>query len=1217
MPTGRDRGKKTAFSIVEAMIAISILAAVLLIAVAFLSDSRRVTNMAQEKAFAIQKAISLVEEVRMQSQSAGDAADLDVLNDGDSFNQILSLQNTPSADVEPSGNLGDIKSPTGWHYSRRIEVVPPSFGDANMRDLRLVRALVYRNERDGSHPLLADVAIVLRTPGKAFPTSQAYDVYLLAIENIPGWWVYMNYLRPLMDSTMTDLQARNPGLVFKAHWITKSGYGRNPVYTPYINEAQDSTADVNWVYYYPGTMPAGQDATEYYVPGEIKARMNVDDTLIRCDYNRDTQAKEFNPLPYNLADEWNHGMRFIDEVRYFNRRVAWNTKYANASLDQADAPTWHMLLERMCSRPADYENAILINLHGELLPMPAVRNYSDAAKEPETLPFIRAVTHPQQLCAPANQPVKLRVYAYRSNAGAATAERLNDVTVVIKNVNLTGNVNGGASSTLNVSCIEGGLAGVDYSLVANPPQGAGATMWFQAAAILDRRTNTTDTVLYLHNTPVLCPQIVGGATGKGLGNSWRLYGLDYIPSSVETAGDFSRNLTTAGNFPKNTARWIIEIPAAMRANAQVQTELATPHDGVTEVTNRLTLETSIGAVNPGTGNSDPLPGTRWYEEPDAPYLNGTKTLPAASDSFQPENFSRTYIWWTDQPASFVPWTERSQFIGDPRHSPYSDLKDGSTYTTFRNHYNWYFDNFNNAANGNQSASWPGYNLTDIQNATTAADGWSNMRYRWDVPRYLELLRTALQGTDSLWTTLTGFSYFYMGIGNEIGYDAANGSTFSVGVPVSRKPYNGSSGARTEQMMVTGSDPADASTIGIGTKYIIRGTSASMDWWGMPWIGELYPDRDPGGAAATNSWTKWKTSGNLPTGNSSSTFLRMRPDLISTRLPATFPLGTSFENFQASPPAYSMRRMAEVGCNSFFLAGPSRSSTFYHEYNDSNGTLQPAGVEIANRFAFPLPTQARINRPFRADWAGHSWTSNQEFTATADYPHSTAKIVRVFYDHPWSSPNGMGAALLAFNNPAGTHSLFAAVNGISMTIESGSAFISRWSLLTLIEGFLTAGEPATAALPATRIIQLPRVEIKSPTIRTELGNPTTVPFRWSTTWLAWNGEPYTQYYPSNFTEDMSNIRYVLMYSKDNGQTWYYMESSSATEPVQATPGVRPPLSSPYLVQDLNASADETFQWSVEPAEDFPEGVYLMRVEAYRLNRILHYSYHMERAFIQRS
>ena len=40
-------------------------------------------------------------------------------------------------------------------------------------------------------------------------------------------------------------------------------------------------------------------------------------------------------------------------------------------------------------------------------------------------------------------------------------------------------------------------------------------------------------------------------------------------------------------------------------------------------------------------------------------------------------------------------------------------------------------------------------------------------------------------------------YFYMGIGNEIGYDSANG--FSKGIPVSRKPFYGSSGRRTEQI----------------------------------------------------------------------------------------------------------------------------------------------------------------------------------------------------------------------------------------------------------------------------------------------------------------------------------------------------------------------------------------------------------------------------------
>ena len=42
-----------------------------------------------------------------------------------------------------------------------------------------------------------------------------------------------------------------------------------------------------------------------------------------------------------------------------------------------------MLIEEMQSKPQSFLNALIINLHGELLPLPPIRNYSDAAKDLE------------------------------------------------------------------------------------------------------------------------------------------------------------------------------------------------------------------------------------------------------------------------------------------------------------------------------------------------------------------------------------------------------------------------------------------------------------------------------------------------------------------------------------------------------------------------------------------------------------------------------------------------------------------------------------------------------------------------------------------------------------------------------------------------------------------------------------------------------------------
>ena len=49
----------------------------------------------------------------------------------------------------------------------------------------------------------------------------------------------------------------------------------------------------------------------------------------------------------------------------------------------SEEPTLQLLLEDMNSDPDKYRHALIMNLHGELIPMPSIRNYSDPAKDPQ------------------------------------------------------------------------------------------------------------------------------------------------------------------------------------------------------------------------------------------------------------------------------------------------------------------------------------------------------------------------------------------------------------------------------------------------------------------------------------------------------------------------------------------------------------------------------------------------------------------------------------------------------------------------------------------------------------------------------------------------------------------------------------------------------------------------------------------------------------------
>ena len=77
----------------------------------------------------------------------------------------------------------------------------------------------------------------------------------------------------------------------------------------------------------------------------------------------------------------------------------------------------------------------------------------------------------------------------------------------------------------------------------------------------------------------------------------------------------------------------------------------------------------------------------------------------------------------------------------------------------------------------------------------------------------------------------------------------------------------------------------------------------------------------------------------------------------------------------------------------------------------------------------------------------------------------------------------------------------------------------------------------------------------------------------------------------------------MYSDDNGLTWKWCDT--------AIPGT------PSLGRRTAAAmiAANSYDWQT-PSGTFPAGNYLIRVEAYRQNYALHYSFHQFRAYIRR-
>lgn len=1160
------------------------------------------TKTQKDRVFAFTKAQAILAEIQayVDRGAISAAIDLDALDDGVVNKPSLTIAEDPSTGslVTPEHPLsGNYQNNANWIWSRRITVRP--FQGLNNRNVRYVTVRIYKRDQNGVDRSVASLSSVVNSVGSAFPTTQVFDVYLLAVENIPGWWVFMEAIIPFVESAITDIESRNPGLKMRTHWITKASFGRNEMYRPYVNDTTDSVQPVDDVYFYPGRMPAGNSSTYYYVPDLMKARLNFDGT------ERGGYDDPLNPYPYALADFYNHAMRYPRERELHDLRVAAvEAKETEIALAQAASlptpaslydmdkePTLRLFLEDLNTDPDKYRNALVINLHGELLPMPSLRNYSDPAKCPDLFPTdpVRVVTHPEELRTLRDpggagiDDVQLRVYAYMNDPlydpkAVGSIDMLPDTSPIalqVMGVDLTDSSNpGGLITGAYVLDMQGGIMvdGTDdaYKGFNKSIDAPGLTNepYYNVSFVDPGVGQDAYTLFLLYNTPLTC-QVDSGATG-GLDNTTRarLYGLEYIPSCTEDELDFSRDLADSNTGePRNTARWKITVPSECFTNARFVDRDKSPgdvgyyYDPGQDVV--LTVRTRIWDPGLSTLPTAMIPTPRALE---------TGVMWPDADRLQPENLSETYTWWADSPDD-VPVTERSQFQGDPRHNPYKDLwSDTGTNTftpEFEHGYNWFHDSLANNSEAGYD-DYPGIDDARLRNR------WQGMM-RQDVPRFFKLLRDGLINANAVYTTLTGFSYYYMGHGNEIGYDSANGYPSSIPVNIGPWSTAGNTG-QTNISNITG-----------WRNYVMNGDWPNY-WWGMNWLGELFPD------SAYSQWSD-TTGGTLPprgnlqaAGWAVDRFFRFQDAWIYQNS-NNLSYGTMMHDAE--------QRTATKGSTSFFNIdnGPGR---FEHLFSGGNGNLVGAGLDIGSNYNYPIPSQAPINRP----WLVTSTTSAPDEAGYAPYStdRCTANIIKTYYDHPTSGETGAG--LVELVNSGNTDAAYIVVNGISNAVASGSSFIAKWSLLTMVQSFLEVGDTSLAH----RIKMPPRAEIQSPTEITELTNPTSIPVQWDVFWVRWDGQAYTSSTISGFSESESELEYVVMYSNDNGVTWYYCQDDTL-----ATAGTKP-TDPTYLVADSGGGA-ETYTWTT-PSATFPEGSYLLRVETYRTNQALHYSQHQVKVFIAR-
>ncbi|HSE41064.1 MAG TPA: hypothetical protein VLH08_09895, partial [Acidobacteriota bacterium] len=400
------------------------------------------------------------------------------------------------------------------------------------------------------------------------------------------------------------------------------------------------------------------------------------------------------------------------------------------------------------------------------------------------------------------------------------------------------------------------------------------------------------------------------------------------------------------------------------------------------------------------------------------------------------------------------------------------------------------------------------------------------------------------------------------------------------------------------------------------KYIKR---VDNNWFAKYWVGELFPDDVYS--------TQWSTNGNLTTGTLSTTnFIRVPRAAITAGTTFQLPLGSQ----RLAP---SGRSPEEEGCAAFFNIGGS-TTAFHHQWSvgasgitdlasspsGDEGNLTADGIEVGNKYNLPLPTTTQISRPFRISSDAEGRAPDHFLFAGYNMPYASGGVISgvqpvvpggtasaTFYNHELGG-NYLGSALVTLRETISgtdTGAIYAVVNGIDKTGGAGTVFIGKWSVLSLVHSFFKGG----LGNSPTRIHELPRVFI-TPFAATDLNNPSTLNVQWVMGWKRWDNQDYTDDAAyDTFVED-TDTSHVVMYSEDNGATWKYADDDSA-----ATPGIRPV--SPSVWAQIGAAPGTTnfsFAWSGISA--LAEGSYLLRVEAYRDDYPLHYSYHQRRIFIKR-
>lgn len=1334
----KNKTKYNGFSIVEVLIALTMLSIIMGGVIMSQVNSYNATRIARDRIFAGQKAMQMMEELRSFSLSGNEDSNnnLDKKDDGSFFPAILTTEKLNGATVSPvtdsnvnsnlpssptsSNYLYSTSGITHWRFVRHVKI--ESLNDEQKS--RKVTVQVFLSDKDMKplYPPLAELSSLLRTKGVYNEPSQVIDTYALTLSNVPGWWSALAELKDRYEGVVSDLRNRNVGLDFKSHYINRLSYGRDTFYAPYINMDAFSKDDTqaNQTYYYPGKIyNTKKNTTEYYYPynslrGDFSRLLTFDPSIST------TNKVIVNPLSDSrsntLADQYNNAVRYPEEVAIHTRLRQQNDLITKTPLE----PTYRLFLEGLSSSNK-YRNSMIANLHGELFPFPPLRNFSDAAKDPANLPTVRVVTHPEQINYPNNSQIRLRVYAYKKLDGASPAigDHINNISIFIPTNGLTGanafseskylnDITGlnmpefsmtGPTNAITVANIMSYL-GIEYigsstqnpytryttaggtptlSIGTNnavPASFNSGTTWNNAFQIIqnpqfdyDGNGSTLDAsgnpqpvngllIILKAPTQLSCPSV----SSRGLPANKKLYGMDYIPTPLGgtvTAPTFPnvKDLDSTATTAKNTARWIININTANVAG----NPFANFNDRMMTVETRLptspTNTTLTGFGSPTltpviTGSVDLTTGKRMDATVNRSVgtIINTNSVPQRStvESLnQVPNVSRTYVWENNS-AQGTPSTERFQMIGDPRYNPYLDTLRSRFYNTT---YSLPTTSVSTTVPVSSVLSSDYPTLTQLIGPTYNAAPNDNY-VDDDVPRMFQIFRQSLIRSNAVYTSMTGYSNYYHGIGGEIGLDTTNGQAFDV-------PKN--------HVGMTGVAPishTDIDEITAGIKYV-RGKTQT--WTSLPWLGELYPD---------NTFNLfWRDTGNLPTADATTGGF-MRDDIEKTTFKGLSPDGILNTPLKIAA-NQRLKRMQEKGCASFFdgSSNPTSDSVFFNHVSQGAGstaTLSTVmGSNLSKSLNFPAPNTIVSLRPFKLEVSGSGKTPPERADVnfgplyknvrtelsylpyiSKPAPYQNVTESSAFYKQDSDSTVAASGIIRmheydrSTTDTSNNNRSYVVANGLAPAGTEAATFMAKYAVSTMIYAFLNTGNFNNISTDVNSTTEIPYISIRQNNTKTSDPTPISVPgltpkegsvvsasdinFEWYTRWRKWDETKYTQSYSDNWIDNTSNVsvRYQILYSDDNELTWKYV-SVTGSHPAQTASftgadAIVGTYNESYSIpnQPFNTTTGiSQNDGLILPVSSLTNNKrYIIRLECYRLKdgNVLekHYSYHQRLFNIKR-